>query len=179
MTLAIYILIALVIVGAEIIYDKYRWRQGKPDKPLSTILRAGLIALATIITYLVTKDINLTLRTVAVIIGTFFLVFDFALNVSRWKDLPKKYYAFYAHAYNRNIKAGFSKIQSADMAYAILTKKQKREYKIGIFIGRLFWHGDELTTSWYDLFFQRFAPPPMEILLKAIALWAGFYYYFN
>jgi len=179
MTLSISILIALAIVTAEIIYDKWRWSQGKDDKPVSTWLRAGLIALYGIIIFIWTKDIIYASQCVAVIVSTFFLTFDFSLNVVRWKNLPKKYYAPYAHAYKRNINDGFNAIESAKYALAILTKKQKLEYKIKIFRGRLFWHGDKLTTSWYDLFFQRFCPPEGEVLLKLIGLWGGIYWYFN
>ena len=180
MTISIYILIALGIVAAEIIYDKWCWRQipRKNDKPTSTILRYATGALAFIIIYLVTNDINYTLRCAGVIISTFFLTFGFSLNISRWKDLPNKYYAFYMHSYRRNIKDGFSKIQSADMAYAILTKKQKREYKIGIFIGKFFWHGKDKKKWSYDWIWNRI-PPQGELLVKGIVFYMAAYWYFN
>ncbi len=178
MTLSIFILIALAIIATEIMYDQYRWSIGKSDKPSSTILRGGLIALSGIIIYLVTLDINYTLRCAAVIISTFFLTFDFALNVSRWKDIPKKYYAHYSHAYHRYIRDGFSKIQSADMAYAILTKKQKIEYKIKIFIGRFFWHGVDKKKWSYDWIWNRI-PPQGELLVKGIVFYMAVYWYLN
>lgn len=181
MTLSIYILIALAIVTIEIIYDKWCWRQvpWKNDKPESTILRGSLIAIGGIITYLVTNDINLTLRAVAVILSTLFFTFDFALNVSRWKDLPTPRYVYYQKRFVRYKKSGYSEDQARRMSYSALTDWETIVYNITIFIGRFFWHGDRYTKSWYDLFFQRFAPPPMEVLLKLIGLWAGLYWYFN
>jgi len=178
MTLAIYILIALAIVIAEIIYDKWRWSQGKNDKPVSTILRAGLIALYGIIIYLVTKDINYTLRCLAVIVAVFFLVFDFALNVSRWKDLPIPYYSPYNQAYNSYIKSDYSTIQSQAMALGDLTMKENIVYSVMIFTGRLFYHGKDKKVWSYDWIWNRI-PPQGEALIKGIVMYMAVYWYLN
>lgn len=176
--LLIIISFSLLIVTLEIIFDKWRWRQGKDDKPASTRMRIAAWALGSIIIYLATKDIVLTLACLGVIIAVFFAVFDFALNVARWKDLPLPYYAAFAHAYKRNINDGFDKIQASKYAYTILSPKQKREYKIKIFTGRLFWHGEGKEPFSYDWIFN-FIPPQGELLGKGIVLWMSIYWYLN
>ncbi len=180
MTLSIYILIALSIVAAEIIYDHWCWRQvpWKNDKPESTILRGVLMALSGIIIYLVTDDINFTLRCASVIAGTFFLTFDFSLNVSRWKDLPLAYYSPYGRAYKKYFDEGFNEIDSGIYAYNSLTRKQKIIYKITMFSDRFFYHGQEKKRFSYDYIWNRI-PPQAELLVKGIGLWGGCYYYFN
>ena len=180
MTLSIYIVIALLIVTAEIIYDKWCWRQDpwKNDKPISTILRYGAGALACIIIYLVTLDINLTLRALAVIVGTFFLTFDFTLNVSRWKDLPMPHYQPFWSRVKRYIDSGYSSIQAAKMAYSALTTWENIVYKVMIFTSRCFYHGGDKKKWSYDWIWNRI-PPQGELLIKGIVFYMAVYYYFT
>ena len=178
MILSIYILITLAIVTVEIIFDHWRWKQSKPDKPISTILRAGLIALSGIIILLVTKDINYTLRALAVIVGTLFLTFDFALNVSRWKDLKAPYYRLYQKRFDKYKKSGYSEHQARKMSYSALTSWERIEFAIKIFSTKFFYHGEGKKKFSYDLIFSRI-PPQGELLIKGITFYMAIYYYFN
>ncbi len=180
MTISIYILIALAIVTAEIIYDKWCWRQipRKNDKPASTILRYATGALACIIIYLVTLDINYTLRCVAVIISTFFLTFDFALNVSRWKDLPIPYYRHYQKRFSNYRKSGYSEDQARRMSYSALTTWESIVYKVMIFTSKFFYHGKDKKKWSYDWIWNRI-PPQGELLVKGIVFYMAVYWYFN
>jgi hypothetical protein len=142
----------VTIVILEILFDKWRWSQGKDDKPLSTILRAFLMILSAFAISLISGFtwIN-TLTIFGVIFSTHFFLFDFVLNVVRWKELPKP------HTY-----------QDGTLFRKVLEK-------IRLFTARFFWHGDQNTKSIYDRMFQRI-PPIMELMIKGVLLWITIYF---
>lgn len=147
----IYAGVAIVIL--EILYDKWRWKQGKDDKPVSTILRAILMVVSAFTISLIGGFTWLkTLTIFGVIFSTHFFLFDFVLNVVRWRDLPDPW-TFQDGSRYRNI---LEKIRS--------------------FTARFFWHGDQNTKSMYDRIFQRI-PPVMELIIKVTML--GITIYFN
>lgn len=143
----------VAIVILEILYDKWMWKQGKDDKPVSTILRAVLMIASALAIALIAGFTWLnTLTIFGVIFSTHFLLFDFVLNVVRWKDLPDPW----------TFKDG--------------SRYRKILEKIRSFTARFFWHGDQNTKSIYDRIFQRI-PPIMELILKVTML--GTTIYFN
>lgn len=85
-------LVALVPVGIEVILDISLWKDGRDDKPISTIFRSLLmfaIALAFAIT-----GISTAWQTMVLLAGTHFLFFDYTLNLVRFKKIQRwSYYA--------------------------------------------------------------------------------------
>ena len=157
--LIILLAITCSIILSEIKYDKTRWKAGKSDKPISTILRSGLIALVVIVNWIATGDFMSALKVLGVMFGTYLLVFDFDLNVSRWKDLPLPYHWKVAHKKHLNI---WDKILMW----------------ISEFTTRFFWHGDVETKSIYDKIFQRI-PPLAELLFKGCVFGTLIYFYYS
>ena len=168
----ILIIIGIVIVAIEIIVDRYLWKTGKSDKIKTTIGRAALILLAA---WIMPFDFWMNC---AVIAATFFLIFDFALNVSRWGDLPIPFYRPY-HSVERELKykQGYSALSAAALAYDKLLTKQKIIYKTSKFTKRFFWHGDEETKNWYDLAFQRIPALAELIIIKSTIFGIAIYFY--
>lgn len=143
----------VAVVILEILYDKWMWSQGKDDKPISTILRAVLMVASALAISLIAGFVWLdALKIFSVIFCTHFLLFDFALNVVRWKDLPDPW------------------------TYQDGSQYRKILEKIRSFTVRFFWHGDQNTKSIYDRIFQRI-PPIMELIIKVTLL--GIAIYFN
>jgi len=80
------ILIALIPVFAEITFDKYRWKKGLNDKPLSTYLRVGVfIILSFVMAWLAPQDsyIRSLITGGLFLFGTHLLFFDWTLNMLR------------------------------------------------------------------------------------------------
>lgn len=79
---------AFIIIPLEIWYDISRIQKGRNDKPLSTIVRLILI---------IGLSFALPGRFYSVafiIVGTYFLLFDFSINLARKKP-------FFYHGYNK------------------------------------------------------------------------------
>lgn len=142
----------VAIVILEILYDKWMWKQGKDDKPVSTILRVVLMVASAFTISLIGGFTWLnTLTIFGVIFSTHFLLFDFVLNVVRWKDLPDPWTFQDGSRYRKILE------------------------KIRSFTARFFWHGDQYTKSIYDRIFQRI-PPIMELILKLTLLVTTIYF---
>jgi hypothetical protein len=77
----IYILSVLLVV-LEIIADKYLWKIGKLDKPITTIIRVGLILLI--------ASFYDFWPALLLVISVHWMLFDFSLNISRWNELPAR-----------------------------------------------------------------------------------------
>jgi hypothetical protein len=152
----IYILfITSLIITLEIIIDKKIWKHSGNDKPWTTIIRGVLILSMSI-------ALGNTLLSAFLAFAYYFLVFDFALNVARWDELPKAW----SYKRHHNIEE---------------TRKEKILFAIRKFNTKFFYHGDELKVKsnfndWYDLAFQR-TPPQMELLIKIVVFSVAVYYY--
>ena len=85
------LLIALIPVFAEIAFDKYRWKKGLNDKPLSTYLRVGVfIILSFVMAWLAPQDsyIRSLITGGLFLFGTHLLFFDWTLNMFRKPRMP-------------------------------------------------------------------------------------------
>lgn len=81
----ITIILSLLPIPAEIAFDKWRWKQDKDDKPLSTYLRIGLfIILAIIIALIMPGTFLITAITAGLyLFSTHLLLFNPLLNLAR------------------------------------------------------------------------------------------------
>ena len=82
----IFLLLSLItfLISLEIIADKMIWGYDQDDKPWTTIIRGILILI-------ICLTIGNFYISVLLSFAYYFLVFDFALNVARWDDLPEPY----------------------------------------------------------------------------------------
>ena len=156
--LTLCIIVALAIVITEVVIDPLIWermRSGKKkfikEKLITNILRAALILGSG---FLIPGKWFMNDLLIA---GIFFASFDFVLNIVRWKQLPELYF----YKVHHNIK---------------FNTWDKIAYPVAKFTHKFFWHGDELTTSPYDKFFQ-WTPWPLELLIKGIILYLVIHFY--
>jgi hypothetical protein len=86
----ILLLLGFMPIPLEIAYDKYRWAEGKEDKPLSTYLRVGVFAL--IVIALAVMDVSDWWKTLIFLTTTFGVFFDNILNLFRQPRKPLFYH---------------------------------------------------------------------------------------
>jgi hypothetical protein len=145
-----------LIAGVEIPVDKkVFWDNGLNDKPMSTIARAILfLTFAFICRNWIGFAHNLLLS-----YSVFFLIFDWALNVTRWSKLEDAYHWKIRHG------VAFTKWEKyISWPYKQFTHKffyHAKPAKYDGNITRLHW----FLNNWYELMWTK-APPPMEILIK-------------
>lgn len=150
-----------VVVAAEIIVDKkVFWANLKNDKPITTILRViPFLLLGIVYTFI---DVGMAVRGVLLSYATFFMLFDWTLNCSRWDELPRPYWWKLSH------------LDADELTWF--------DYKIGwplrVFLAKFFYHAqpkpkpERVTFQYYidngyELFWQRI-PPQMELLVKIL-----------
>ena len=159
------VIAGIILIVFEIMFDKWFWKNDKPDKPISTIVRSAILILFGCVILLISKEWYFSLFATLSTAAVFFLLFDFTYNVSVWNKLPIPYYRPY-HSKERELryKQMYDFKKAATLAYNNLTTWQKIVYNLQKFTKRFFWHGDEETKSIYDKIFQRI-PPAGELLL--------------
>ena len=166
MILAILIGVGLTII--EILIDILIWKSKGNDKPYTTIGRILLMIIAAWI-------IGNFWPTLFVIFSTHFLLFDFSLNIARWKKIKG---IFYYRPYHENvyklIKDGFNEQQAHDLTMGILTTKERYIYHFMNIKSKVFYHGVDKKKFSYDWFFMRIAPIG-ELLIKSILFGTSIY----
>jgi len=172
------VIAGIILVVFEIMFDKWFWKNNKPDKPISTIIRSAILILFGCLVLIISGDWYFALFATLSTAAVFFLLFDFTLNVTVWNKLPVPYYWRYHRVKRDYIKSGLNTKSAGEMAYINLTTWQRFVYQHQRFTKRFFWHGDEGTTSIYDKIFQRI-PPLGELLLKGCVLYSVMYFYYQ
>lgn len=77
--------IAMLPVVFEIIFDQTLWKSGVDDKPVSTYVRGAMILIIAILFQVF--GINTWWQGAILLTGTHFMFFDYLLNVSRGKKI--------------------------------------------------------------------------------------------
>lgn len=170
----IYLLIltGILIASLEIYIDKKIWKASGNDKPFTTIGRLVLIAiLATFYNY------DTIIWNYLVMLMSFFLVFDFGLNISRWKTIEGIfYYRPYHEIYYNLKKLGYTHDQSDTSTIILLTDKEFLIYHFMNIKSKVFYHGVDKKKWSYDWYYQRI-PPAMELMIKGICFGMAVYFY--
>jgi len=148
------ILTGVIMTASEVVIDKKLWKT-KPEKEkiISNSIRAAIIVLATVAAWIFGLG---ALSFSSIAIATFTLIFDWTLNVSRWKRLPMPY--------NWRIGHGVA-----------MNKWQRILWAIRKVTAKFFYHGGEDTKSPWDKVFQRI-PPVGEVLIKGILFGVAIYF---
>jgi hypothetical protein len=145
-SILITLIISLVLIQIEILYDISRFKKKLNDKPISTIVRAILIIVAA---WLVPGKFHYN---ILLLIGSIWLLFDFALNVSRWNDIRQQI----INEYVEFIKSvGFTYLDSVAHEY---------EPK---FFEKLFYHGSDKKKWSYDWIMNQI-PWYLELFIKLL-----------
>ena len=170
MITAISIGVGLTII--EIVVDILIWKRKGNDKPYTTIVRIVLMVIAAWI-------IGNFWNTLFVIFATHFLVFDFSLNISRWKKITGIfYYRPYHESVYKLIKDGFNEQQAHDLTMGYLTRKERYIYHFMNIKSKVFYHGVDKSfkklDEFYDALFMKIAPI-FELLIKGILFGTSIY----
>ena len=171
------VIAGIILVVFEIMFDKWFWKNDKPDKPISTIIRSAILILFGCVMLIISNDWYISLFATLSTAAVFFLLFDFVHNVLKWDKLPIPYYWPFNIKRRELISGGYSREEANKSAYNNLTNWQKIVYNLQKFTKRFFWHGDEETKSIYDKIFQRI-PSLGELLLKGCVLYSVMYFYY-
>lgn len=170
----IYLLIftGILIASLEIYIDKKIWKASGNDKPFTTIGRLVLIAiLATFYNY------DTIIWNYLVMLMSFFLVFDWGLNISRWKTIEG---IFYYRPYHSRYKLYIDLNYKEEWAHRkTLSKLTNIEYLIYHFMNiksKVFYHGVDKPKWSYDWYYQRIAPV-FELMIKGICFGMAVYFY--
>ena len=88
--LIILLIESIVYIPLEFVLDKYGfWNKGKIDKPISTIIRLLVFIICSAIVYHPVNEFLAFFWGVIFMGSVFFALFDFTVNILRWKSLPK------------------------------------------------------------------------------------------
>jgi len=136
----------------EIILDKYLWENLKNDKPSTTVIRLVILMITALWINVDGWDWHRIITNYIFELGIFFALFDFALNISRWKEL---------NVAKKLIKRYLSSTRKYQ--HAIVSRKRT-------FLEKLFYHGINKKKWSYDGIMNRI-PWYLELFLK---IWVAF-----
>ena len=161
------ILFGAAVVALEILVDKnVFWSKDKNDKPWSTIGRAVLF----ILWAFTFRNHIYWLHNLLLSYSTFFLLFDWTLNVVRWKELPEAYFwklrqGVKTTKFEINFLYPYRNFVAKFFYHAAPKKRDKSHTALKYFI-----------DNWYELAYTRI-PPQAEVLIKASILLSVILYY--
>jgi hypothetical protein len=171
--LILLILIACSLTIIEIIVDIKLWDRKFNDKPYTTLGRLLIMAIAA---GFIPGNLYLNFF---LMFSTHFLLFDFALNVARWKVIEGIFYYAPYHNQLRALMAYVNDDEAHESTLKGMKKKERFIYHYMNFKAKFFYHGhikEWNLTEWYDKLFHRI-PPAMELLIKITVFSTSIYFY--